>query len=216
MNQSLLRGDNRDSLLSVQMLVIAKSKRTHKYEVKIAQRSDQVAVAPGIYQFVPAGGFEILNDSDDDQYDDLELEENFSPGCAVFREFLEEVFNLPEFEGGGTGSIEERLLKEPEIIQIEQLLQSGKASLQFLGSALDLVGLRHELSFCLVVHEEEYSDLRFLGNEECKKGMIHPVPIDSFEKKLSIWDNMHTSSAAMWKMFTQTDLYRQISETENN
>ena len=207
MYRSLLRGDGRDSLLSVQMLVIVRSKRTGKYEAKIIQRSKQVAVAPGIFQFIPSGGFEILNDSDDNIYDDIELEENFSPGCAVFREFLEELFNVPELEGGGTGSIEDRLLKDPRIVEIEEMLQDGRATLRFLGSVMDLVGLRHELSFVLVIHDPLFSQNRFIANEECKKGLVYDIPIDMFEKKVSIWKNIHGPSAAMWKFFKESELY---------
>lgn len=210
MYKSLLSGSGRDSLLSVQMLVVVKSKQTKEYEVKIIQRSQQVAVAPGVYQFVPAGGFEILNDSEDNIYDELELEENFSPGCAVFREYLEELFNVPEFEGRGSGSIEDRLLKDPRMIVIEDMLLSGRASLQFLGSVMDLAGLRHELSFVLVIHDEEYSMNRFLANEECKKGKVNNIPVKNFEAKKVIWNQIHGPSAAMWELFKQTDIYQKI------
>ncbi len=210
MSHSLLKGIGRDSLLSVQMLVVVKSKRTHQYEVKIIQRSNDVVIKPGIYQFIPSGGFEILNDSDDDIYDDLELAENFSPGCAIFREYLEELFNVPEFEGGGTGSIEERLLKDKRIVAIEDMLSKGDAELQFLGSVIDLAGLRHELSFVLVIHDESYSETQFLANEESKKGAIHNIPIQDFDKNTPIWKKIHGPSAAMWNLFKQTQLYHTL------
>ena len=207
---SLLSGNGRDSLLSVQMLVIIKSERTHKYEAKIIQRSNDVIIKPGMYQFIPSGGFEILNDSDDDIYDDLELEDNFSPGCAVFREYLEELFNVPEFEGGGTGSIEERLLKDKRIMEIEDMLHNGDAEFQFLGSVIDLAGLRHELSFVLVIHDETYSKTQFLANEESKKGAIYNIPIQDLENRASIWKKIHAPSAAMWYLFKQTQLYQSL------
>lgn len=210
MRKSLLKGVNRDALLSVQMLVIIKSNRTHKYEVKIIQRSNDVVIKPGIYQFIPSGGFEILNDSDDDIYDDLELEENFSPGCAIFREYLEELFNVPEFEGGGTGSIEERLLKDSRIRKIENMLTNGEADFHFLGSVVDLAGLRHELSFALIIHDETYSETQFLANEECKKGIVHSIPIQDFDKNHTIWKKIHGPSAAMWYLFQQTQLYKSL------
>lgn len=213
MFRSLLKGINRDSLLSVQMMVIIKSKRTHKYEVKIVQRSSNVVIKPGIYQCIPSGGFEILNDSDDNIYDDLELEENFSPGCAIFREYLEELFNIPEFEGGGTGSVEERLLKDPRIIEIETMLAKGTAEFQFLGSVIDLAGLRHELSFVLVISDEGYSETQFLANEECKKGAVHSIPLQDFENKDSIWNMLHGPSAAMWHLFKQTHLYQSLMDS---
>lgn len=210
MRHSLLRGIGRDALLSVQMLVVVKSRRTHNYEVKIIQRSTDVVIKPGIYQFIPSGGFEILNDSEDDIYDDLELVENFSPGCAIFREYLEELFNVPEFEGGGTGSIEERLLKDPRITDIEQMLKEEKAELQFLGSVVDLAGLRHELSFVLVIHDESYSETQFLANEESKKGAIYNIPIQQFNKNVAIWKKLHEPSAAMWNLFQQTTLFESL------
>lgn len=210
MRHSLLKGVGRDSLLSVQMLVVVKSRRTHDYEVKIIQRSNDVVIKPGIYQFIPSGGFEILNDSDDNVYDDLELVENFSPGCAIFREYLEELFNVPEFEGGGTGSIEERLLKDPRITTIERMLKEGKAELQFLGSVIDLAGLRHELSFVLVIHDEAYSEAQFLANEESKKGAIYNIPIQQFNKNVAIWKKLHGPSAAMWHLFQHTSLFESL------
>lgn len=210
MYESLLSGSGRDSLLSVQMLVIIKSKRSKKYEVKIVQRSNEVAIKPGIYQFVPAGGFEILNDSDDNIYDDGELVDNFSPGCAVFREYLEELFSRPEFEGGGNGSIEERLLKDPCIIAIEDMLETGTASLHFLGSVIELAGLRHELSFVLILHEDAYARIPLITNEECKKGMLKSIPVERFNQENDIWANIHGPSAAMWHMFQQTALYQSL------
>lgn len=214
MYESLLRGDARDSLLSVQMLVIMRSSRTHRYEAKLIQRSRDVAAEPGLYQFLPAGGFEILNDSDDDIYDDIELWDNFSPGCAVFREYLEELFNIPEFAGGGKGSIEDRLFKDPRIVEIEQMLRDGRAEFHFLGSVMGLSGLRQELSFALVIHDESYSEKQFIANEECKKGIVHSIPIEKFEtaRYRQIWDLLHGPSAAMWKLFRETPLYEKLTQ----
>lgn len=212
MSYSLRCGHGRHSLLSVQMLFVVKSKRTGKYEVKIAQRSSNVAISPNIYQFIPAGGFEILNDSDDEIYDDKELAENFSPGCAVFREFLEELFSAPEFEGRGPGSVIDRVLNDPRIRMINEMLKDGRASMQFLGSVMDLRGLRHELSFVLVIHDVSYSDMQFIGNEECKKGRVMSIPIDEFDADTTIWKNIHGPSAVMWGLFKQSELFRKISQ----
>ncbi len=212
MRRSLLKGDGRESMLSVQMLVVVKSKRSNKYEVKLIQRSNKVAIKPGLYQFIPSGGFEILNDSEDDEYDEIELQENFSPGCAIFREYLEELFNIPEFEGGGTGSIEQRLLQDPRIRIIEKMMKEGKADLHFLGSIIDLAVLRHELSFVLVFHEDIYSEMQLIANEECKKGVVRSIPIQDFDQMQSIWEKIHTPSAAIWHMFKKTSLYRSLIE----
>ena len=214
MARSLLSGCGRHSLLSVQMLVVVRAKSSGTYEVKIAQRSSKVVISPNIYQFIPAGGFEILNDSDDDQYDDKELSENFSPGCAVFREFLEELFDVPEFNGNGSGSVVDRVLNDPRIRKINCMLNDGTAEMQFLGSVMDLRGLRHELSFVLVIHDPDYSEIQFLGNEECKKGRVVSIPISKFDDEKAIWNNLHGPSAAMWGLFKQTKLYEAIRAME--
>lgn len=204
---SLLHGYGRDSLLSVQMLVVVKSSKSGAYELKIAQRSNSVALKPGVHQFIPAGGFDILNDSDDDKYDDLELSENFSPGCAIFREYLEEMYNMPEFEGSGKGSIEERLMQDPHIKVIETMLANGEADFHFLGSIIDLTTLRHELSFVLVLHKDLYSNEQLIANDEFKKGLVMSIPIDIFDETPSIWNKIHEPSAALWHMFKQTSLF---------
>lgn len=86
----------------------------------------------------------------------------------------------------------------------------GDAELQFLGSVIDLAGLRHELSFVLVIHDESYSETQFLANEESKKGAIHNIPIQDFDKNTPIWKKIHGPSAAMWNLFKQTQLYHTL------
>jgi hypothetical protein len=93
---------------------------------------------------------------------------------------------------------------------INKMLEDGRASMQFLGSVMDLRGLRHELSFVLVIHDVSYSDMQFIGNEECKKGRVMSIPIDVFDADTTIWKNIHGPSAAMWGLFKQTKLYETI------
>ena len=216
----LLKGEGRDSLLSVQMLVIVKSEETNQYELIVTQRSNTVALKPGVYQFIPSGGFDILNDSNDGIYNDLELEDNYSPGCAIFREYLEELYNEPEFEGRGEGSIRQRLLKDPRIKTIQKMLANKRADLHFLGSVMDLTTLRHELSFVLVLHEDLYSDAPILPNDECMRHSVWWYSVRDFDNMneniiRSIWDNIHTPSAAMWYLFRQTDLYKSLVTTHD-
>ena len=215
MKKSLSRGDGRDSLLSVQMLVLMKDKRTKKYLIKIIQRSTSVAIAPGRFQIVPSGGFEILNDSDPG-YSEYELRDNLSPGCAVFREYLEEIFGAEEFEGHGKGSVNEALLKDEKIKKIEEMLLEGSADFRFLGSIVDLAGLRNELSFVLVIKDSDYAtNNKFLGNEESiSKNFISGVSLDNFEEREDIWDNLHGPSAVMWQLFKDSDLYNKLINEE--
>lgn len=208
MRKSLLSGEGRKSLLGVQMLVLIKDK--DDYNIKIIRRSKQVAIAPERFQLVPSGGFEIFNDSQDG-YSKFELEDNYSPGCAIFREYLEELFGEEECEGRGRGSVNEVLLKDERIQEIEKMLRTGEAEFKFLGSVMDLLGLRHELSFVLVIHQENYIENIFIGNEESQNGtFISNVTLHNFEEKKDLWDDILWQSAAMWNLFKETDLYKSL------
>lgn len=209
MRKSLLSGITHETLLSVQMIVLMKENDT--YNIKIIQRSDDVAISPGKYQIVPAGGFEILNDSSNG-YTKAEIMENSSAGCAVFREYLEEIFGKKEFEGHGIGSVNEALMKDEEIICINKLIKEGKAHFGFLGCIVDLILLRHELSFYLVIDDEEYSlRHKFIGNDEIKNHAFIPnVTIDNFDENQDIWEDLLAPGASIWKMFKDSELYKKI------
>lgn len=208
MEDSLCTGYGRNSLLSVQMLVLIKC--DNNYKIEITQRSKKVSIAPGCFQLVPSGGFEILN-NDDSEYSKYELEDNYSPGCSIFREYLEEIFGNEEFDGNGFGSVNEILLKDQRIKEIEKMLEDGRAELYFLGSVMDLSFLRHELSFALVIHDEKYNDNKFVGNDECKnRKFISNVTLLNFEEREDIWENLHGPSAAMWILFKQTECYKRL------
>ena len=209
MRKSLLSGITHETLLSVQMIVVMKEEDS--YNIKIIQRSDNVAVSPGKYQIVPAGGFEILNDSENG-YTKSEIVENSSASCAVFREYLEEIFGKAEFEGHGIGSVNEALMKDEEIMLINKLIKEGKAHFGFLGCIVDLILLRHELSFYLVIDDEQYSLRRkFMGNEEIKNhAFISNVTVENFDSNEEIWNDLLAPGAAIWKMFKETEIYNKI------
>lgn len=211
----LASGKNRHSLLGVQMLVLMKTKE-NRYRISLIQRSNAVAIAPGQFQIVPSGGFEILNDSDPG-YSEYEIRDNLSPGCAIFREYLEEILGEKEFDGKGAGSVNEALLKHPQIRHINQLIQQGKAQFKFLGSAVDLVNLRNELSFVLVIDDSNYiEETTFMGNEEAKsRNFISDVYLDNFEQRNDIWSNLHGTSATMWYMFKESAIYQQLKRTNS-
>ena len=212
---SLLNGNGRQSLITVQMIVVFKDKNTGKYKVHMIQRSDDVAQAPGEYQLVPCGGFDVLHESKNNSYNPYVLEENLSPGSCVFREYLEEVIEgkdkKVEYEGQGTGAVESLVLKNPNITEICKMLTENKASLQFLGSSVSLVLLRHTLSFALVIHDESFSQKPFIGNHEVKGGDILNISISLLDNpQQDCWQKMNAGSIASWYMFTKTKEYEEI------
>ena len=214
----LKSGAGRHSLLGVQMLVLMKEKSENeereRYKLFLIRRSNSVAVAPGYYQFVPSGGFEVFCDCPQG-YSKGGIRDNLSAGCAVFREYVEEIFGEKEFEGEGRGHVNEILMKNPRIKEINNMLKKGNAVFEFLGSVVDLTVLRHELSFALVIDDPDYLKNNFKGNAEAANyRFIDDVYLDNFEQKTDIWDNLHCSSAAMWKLFTESELYEKLKKDE--
>lgn len=212
MKRSLLHGQNRHALIGLEMLVLVRNPITHKYRVLLGERSNKVAMVQNVYEFPPAGGFEVLCDSDDGIYTEDEIVSDYSPGGAIFREYLEELFSLPEFDGTGTGSILDRILPNPHIREIQNLFQLDKARFQFLGISVDLLLMRQNLDFVLVIDDEEYPEGGFQVNDEYKKGrLLADVTLENIDNMANMWKRHHGPSAGVWYLFKQTELYKQLA-----
>lgn len=216
----LKSGEGRHSLLSVQMLVLMKTENG-KYKLFLTKRSRKMAIAPGYYQLVPSGGFEIFSDCSQG-YSAKNIRNNLSVGCAVFKEFLEEIFRDKNYKVEDESDVNAALKEDPRIETINNMLAEKKdmekkgiqdnnkgARFEFLGSVVDLTVLRHELSFALIIDDPNYWE-NFKENKMALKHFIEDVYLDNFEKKENIWNNLHWSSAAMWKLFTESDLYKKL------
>ena len=206
----LSSGCARASLLGVQMLILFKDKND-EYKVLVIKRSQDVAAKPGFLQFVPSGGFEVFENSD--AHNKRELVENFSVKNALFREYIEELFGIEEFEFGQGGETISKVNNYSQVKEIENMIDNGTAKLVFLGSAVDLTGLRHELSFALVINDDRYCKNIFKSNSESKKIERYSFKdIEEIEEKYKI----NPTSAALWQLFTESELYNEIMTRHNN
>lgn len=197
-------GKKRASHLGVQMLIVFKD-RKKQYKVLTIKRSQTVASYPGFIQFVPSGGFEIFGNSD--EHTKKELISNFSVKHALFREYLEELHGQKECEKEEGGETLESINNDFAIREIQSLIDDGKAEFVFLGSTINLCGLRHELSFALVIHDEVFADNVFKSNHESKTIERYTFnDIEEIEDKAKV----NPTSAALWKMFTDTELYKKL------
>ena len=159
----------RYSLIGVQMFILYKNHIDNKYNVLFIKRSQDVAAKPGFYQFIPSGGFEIFEN--DDAIVDLEvrprvLRNNFSLQKALFREFVEEVFGKQEFVHNFNGVPVDSIMGNQYVLEILDMLGKKEAFFEFLGSTIDLVGLRHEFSFILRIDNINFSKHTFEPNHE--------------------------------------------------
>jgi len=203
----IFSGKGRQSLLSVQMIVLFKTKEGC-YKVLLMQRSKDVAAKPGYWQFMPAGGFEMLEKEGVE--DKKAIEDNYNVRMAIFRELIEELYGKSEYEYNVRGkSVLDMFRRDPHIKELVRLIEDRKVFMQFLGSAIDLVTLRHELSFILRI-----DDANFIENEEFKFDTNHEVHnmyeinIDQVEDYLDM-GVMVPSNAALYEMAKQCDLFQE-------
>ena len=205
----LLSGKGRASLLGVQVFVLIKN-YTGKYDVLRIRRSENVAAKPGFLQFIPSGGFEAMNDcvDYDSQWD------NYSLSKIIFRELLEECFGQDEDDNkiNGNNISPDKIYGNTYVKEIINKLrnQNDGSKIQLLGSAMSLVGLRHELSFILKIDDPEFSTA-FIGNYETKTA-IHLVDIELLERK-EFWmeddiKKLNCTSAALFELARQSDIYK--------
>ena len=208
----LLSGCNRASLLGVQLLIVFKDKKTGRYQVLTIKRSEDVSAKPGFYQFVPSGGFEVYENSD--EHDIHELKQNYNVLWAIYREYLEELLLGKEndYEYGQGGETIEKIEKEENIRKITEMIECGTAHFEFLGSVVDLCGLRNELSFVLRIDDPDYSDNIFKSNNESKK--INRIFIDDIQSEIDV-NKLNPPSAALWGLFTRSELYSEIACAAN-
>ncbi len=202
----LVNGDDRSSLLGVQALVMFKDHEDLKYKVFVIKRSDDVASKPGYYQFIPSGGFEIWQNDDNDDI----LKNNFSVRHAIFRELIEEVFGEEEFVDNKVGMPESNILNHPKVQFILNLIFKKQASFQFLGSCVDLVGLRHELSFILRIDDPEFSKLSFHPNHESKNIQIKSLS----QVKNIVNEKLNQGSAGLLHLASKHHIFKEIARDE--
>ncbi len=214
LNKIFTSGDFRSSLLGVQAMVFCKNIYTNTYDVLRIRRSEKVDAKAGFLQFVPSGGFSALNNSCD--YDTQYSE--FSVAKAILRELLEECFGEEDFSGRKLNSTEN--IYSNNIVK--KLLKSEDLKFNFIGTAFNLVNLRHELSFLLVIENQEIIDL-IRENEE-SLNVIQFVSVENMEKE-SFWTYsfdkksdddvkdykfLNPTSAALWNMVQKTKFYQDL------
>ncbi|MCR4740756.1 MAG: hypothetical protein K5886_10925 [Lachnospiraceae bacterium] len=165
----LISGKHRASLMGVQAFVLIKNK-SGSYDALRIRRSENVAAKPGFLQFIPSGGFEAMNDCTDfdSQWD------NYSLTKAIFRELLEECFGQDEDDKHATGNnvSPDRLYSNEQIKKLVEMLENTEADrpnaeMALLGTTMNLVGLRQELSFILRVDDPSFSG-KLIANYESR------------------------------------------------
>ncbi len=110
------------------------------YRLILIQRSAQAADKPGAYHVAPAFIFQPS------ALDYPAAEWSFA--AQVKREYLEELFNVPEMEGGGADHTQ-----VPEARELDAMLADGRASLHFTGFSMNMLTTQVALCALLLIHQ---------------------------------------------------------------
>lgn len=170
-------GAGRDSLLSVQIMVLVKN-LSGKYDCLRIRRSENVAAKAGYIQLIPSGGFEAINS---DMCREAQWT-NYSLNKVLFRELAEECFGLPDDEKNDKKS-PESVYYHKDIAKVIAGIKSENPTVQyeFLGIAESLVGLRPEFCFLMKIDDPDIVS-EVTCNDETDK-QIHFIDIRNMEKK---------------------------------
>lgn len=205
----LYTGIRRYSLFSVQCFVMFKDQNKNKYSTILMKRAinpNKIAAKIGFYQFPPAGGFELYEKEQIHTGD--AIIENYSLRKAIFREYLEEIFGIDDFKAVDPRTNQEttnNVLYHKEVQDIISMINNGTARFELLGVAVDLVTLRHELSFILMIDDESYSITKhFCPNDEFTRNQSIAskirIPISELESLLFNRPNINQGSAVLYSM----------------
>ena len=162
------------------------------------------ATKPNYYHIVPAGGYEIFEKEETTKK--YIIKKNFDIELTLFRELIEEIFNGKDYEENENGEAKEIIYKHPDIIDIENMLNNKTAHLQFLGNVTDLMSLRQELSFLLMVDDLNFMKKNFKFNFEATD--LHIVPLEELTECLTD-ELLYPSSAGLLELVKTSKLLKE-------
>ena len=208
-HHAILAPANAFPLISVQAMVVFKDYRNKAdidWKIVVVRRPDSTAVAPGRWQFQPAGGFEVYG-KDVDCNEDL-ITRQFDLSRALLQEYAEELFNADGVLSQQDNREVDTAMANEHVQRLLRLVDNGRASMEFLGVVVELAFMRHELSFLIVVDDEEYSLQQFFGSKDESDSFFTERP--EAIKTLLVRDGVHSSSAGLLELAMHSNTFRQL------
>lgn len=179
---SLLKGAAGYSEFGIQGIVLMRISPTRKdgglytfrrhageYWTPLLLRSSIVEEQPGFYQFAPCGGFGILQSAKSEVLRLLAIE-GFDYYNALMFRFCDELFAEPSHARDVAKTTAapakdsrrtllrnaDKLNDNDQYVEMFNLIEAGKATIEFLGVSSSLVSLKSDLVFALVIDDPDY------------------------------------------------------------
>lgn len=205
--RALVDGVGRSAALGGGVLTVFKHEG--HYQAILARRTARSAMNAGFYHVLPAFMFQPLGDTPRD--------EHWRLSDTIYREWLEELFAMPEvLKSDVTGMAE-----HPALVDLKAMMARGDASLHMTGIVINLMTLRPEFCALLIIHDADWytrvtapdSPYPLNVTPETDDGKLKRVPVADDETVLkSLPEDIHAllpphASAAFW---LGLDLTRQL------
>ncbi|HZN17835.1 MAG TPA: hypothetical protein VFB84_06535 [Micromonosporaceae bacterium] len=155
----LLGGGGVDAAISISTLVVYK--RRDRYWMICEVRSDLVAEYGALYHVAPSFIFQpVVSPTRDNLKTEWCIQHN------IFREYLEELFDVPEAQMSKRSMSAEYFYAHPNLLYLRSLLAEGGARLSGIALSFNLLSHRPEICTLLIIEDERWFETqkdRFLA-----------------------------------------------------
>ena len=152
MADPVTNGKGRSTAIAISTLISYND--GENYNLLIKNRSQTAtAVHNGLLHVVPSFMFQPIVGN---------IDFEFSVLHNIYREYLEEIFDIPEEDHSFTV---DSIYKNANIKYLDTLLKNGEAELYFTGIAVNLLNLRPEICTLLLIKSPEWYKLHSMGME---------------------------------------------------
>jgi len=145
----LLSGGGVDATISISTLVVYK--RNGRYWMICEVRSESVAEYGALYHVAPSFIFQpVVSPTSDNLQTEWNIRHN------IFREYLEELFDVPEAQMSKRSVSAEYFYAHPNLRYLRGLLANGSARLWGVGLSFNLLTHRPEICTLLIIDDERW------------------------------------------------------------
>lgn len=140
----VVSGAGRCAGIAISTLLAYRDGNVYRMLLRPRAATRSVAMHKSLLHVIPSCMFQIVSG---------DHEREFSVGHNFRREYLEELFDIPEELHQVSA---ERVEEHPNVLFLKELLASGRAEFVFTGVAVSLLNLRPEICTLLVIHDEAW------------------------------------------------------------
>lgn len=202
-SECLRTGGGIDATIAISTLVIYK--RDGEYWILCEVRSKKVAEYGDLYHVIPSFIFQpVVAPTPHNLNVEWGIRHN------IYREYLEELFRVPEAEHS-QGAVDPRYFYDhPNLRYLQQLLDAGIADLKGVAFIFNLLNHRPELCTLLLIKDETwYEDQRFSHHWAGSGALQHLNLNDEFMDHEHRSDRPHLESVTTLKL-TESDRWPEI------